>query len=52
MTSWSYGEGYLGFCENSIKAFALKGVTMWVEGVRNDQKLRDVIYGWPFASLT
>jgi hypothetical protein len=38
------GEGYQAFCNNSIKALLLKIVTM---GVKNYQKLRDVIYGRP-----
>ena len=41
------GEGYQGFCGDSTEALVLKGMTMGVGGVKNDQKVRDVIYGWP-----
>ncbi len=40
------GRGYEGFCDNSIKAL-LKSVTTGGRGVKNYQKLRDVIYGRP-----
>ena len=39
------GRGYQGFCDDSTKALVLKSVTMGGGGVKNYQKLRDVIYG-------
>jgi hypothetical protein len=42
------GKGYQGFCDDSTKALVIKSVTMVGRGVKNNQKLRDVIYGRPF----
>jgi hypothetical protein len=41
------GRGYKGFCDESTKALVIKCVTMGGGGVKNDQILRDVIYGRP-----
>ena len=41
------GRGYQGFCDDSTKALVLKSVTMGGGGVKNYQKLCDVIYGQP-----
>ncbi len=50
---WRHGlKGYQGFCDNSTKALVLKCVTMGDRGVKNDQKLRDAIYGRPPKSIT
>jgi hypothetical protein len=40
-------RGYQGFCDNSTKALLIKSVTMGGGGVKNYQKLRDVIYERP-----
>ncbi len=40
-------RGYQGFCDNSNRATLIKSVTMGGGGVKNYQKLRDVIYGRP-----
>jgi hypothetical protein len=39
------GRGYQGFCDNSTNALLLNSLTMGGGGVKNYQKLRDVIYG-------
>jgi hypothetical protein len=41
------GRGYQGFCDNSTKALLLKSATMGEGGIKNYQKLHDVIYGRP-----
>ncbi len=38
---------YQGFCDNSTKTLLLKSETMGGGGMKNYQKLRDVIYGRP-----
>ena len=45
------GRRYQGFCDYSNKALVLKTVTERGRGVKNYQKLRDVIYGRPLRSL-
>jgi hypothetical protein len=45
------GRGYQGFCDNSTRALLLKNVMMGREGVKNYQKLRDVIYGLLLMAL-
>ncbi len=45
------GRGYQGFCDNSAKALVIKSVTMGGGSVKNDQILRDVIYGRPLTSV-
>jgi hypothetical protein len=51
MTLRPKGEGYQAFCNNSIKALLLKIVKMGGGGVKNYQKLRDVIYGRPLIII-
>ncbi len=46
------GRGYRGFCDNSSKALLIKSVTMRGGGVKNYEKLRDVIYGRPLNKFT
>ncbi len=41
------GRGYQGFWDNSTKALLIKSVTIGGGGVKNYQKLRDVIYERP-----
>jgi hypothetical protein len=41
------GRGYQGFCNNSTKALLIKTVMMGGGGVKNYQKLRDVIFERP-----
>jgi hypothetical protein len=45
------GRGYQGFCDNSTKALLIKSMTMGRGGVKNYQKLRDVIYGRPLLTF-
>jgi hypothetical protein len=44
------GRGYQGFCDDSTKALVLKSVTIGGGGVKNYQKIRDVIYGRPLRT--
>ena len=48
----SGGRGYQGFCDHSTKALVLKSVMMGRGGVKNYQKLHDVIYERPLLQNT
>ena len=45
------GGGGQGFFDDSTKALVTKRLTMGGEGVKNCQKLRDVIYGRPLTKF-
>jgi hypothetical protein len=45
------GRWYKNFCDNSIKALALSSVMMGGGDVKNNQKLRDLIYEKPLNNF-
>ncbi len=45
------GRGFQGFCDNSTKVLLIESMTMGRGGVKNYQKLRDVIYGRPLVQI-